>query len=101
LPRPGAKSTRGRNGSDRQQWATAVVRRAMPRIVESLIEAAVYLDECRHVSPDRPNSHAAPDGEDESLAALLLRLLRAPESAEDSDVGAGQMSSASKNESVG
>jgi len=94
LPKRGAKSTRKRNGSDRQ-WATAVVRRAMPRIVESLIEAAVSLDERRHVSPDRPDSQAASDGEDESLAALLLRLLRAPEPVEDSDVGAGPMRSAS------
>jgi hypothetical protein len=62
----------------------------MPRIVESLVEAAVSLDERRHVSPDRPDSL-----EDESLAALLLRLLRAPEPVEDSDVGAGQMRSAS------
>ncbi len=98
MPKLGAnlKRRRHRGANERRQWAAAVVQKAMPGIMESLIEAA-SLGEGRPALPSRPACHGPDEGEDESLAALLLRLLRTPETAEDSDTGADQMTSASEN----
>ena len=52
----------------------------MPKIVESLIDAAESLGERAPTLPARPANGGAEEVEDESLAALLLRFLRTPES---------------------
>ncbi len=56
-----------------------MVQKATPKIVESLIEAAESLGERAPTLPARPANGAAEEVEDESLAALLLRFLRTPE----------------------
>ncbi len=97
LPKQGGTPARRRDRSgNERQWAEAVVRKAMPRIMESLIDAAAFLGERSPALPGRPARHGPDEVEDESLAALLLRLLRTPD-AENSDTGADQMTSASEN----
>ena len=90
LPKRVANLKRGRNRrSDTQrQWA-AVVQKAMPRIVESLIEAAESLGERPPTLPAKPANGGAEEVEDESLAALLLRFLRTPETGGGSGTEAG------------
>ena len=83
-PRASVKHSRNRRNDERRQWAAAVVRRATPRIVENLVESAELLADGRQSSPSRPASRTVEDGEEESLAALLLRLLRTPDTREDS-----------------
>jgi len=82
LPKRGANLKRSRSRrrrSDTQrQWA-AVVQKATPQIVESLIEAAQSLGERAPTLPAKPANGGAEEVEDESLAALLLRFLRTPE----------------------
>ena len=95
------KGRRNRDVNGQQQWAAAVVRKAMPKIMESLIEAAASLGERRQPLPSEPASQAPEEVEDESLAALLLRLLRTPESGANRDAAANTMTSASQNPSVG
>jgi hypothetical protein len=77
----GAKQKSGRNlrGDMHRQWE-AVVQKAAPKIVESLIEAARSLGDRAPTLPAGPANGAAEEVEDESLAALLLRFLRTPES---------------------
>jgi hypothetical protein len=102
LPKQGANLKGRRNHSGNEwQWAAAVVRKATPRIIESLIEAAASLSEGRQTSAGKPASRGPDEVEDESLAALLLRLLRTPETGENSDAAANTMTSASQNPSVG
>jgi hypothetical protein len=103
LPKPGANSKRGRDrrSNARRRWAAAVVRKATPKIVESLLEAAASLGERRQASQDQPPSHGSEEGEDESLAALLLRLLRTPDTGENGDAGASAMTSAGEHPLVG
>jgi len=80
LPKRGANLQRGRNRrrDTQRQWA-AVVQKAAPKIVESLIEAAESLGERAPALPTKPANGGAEIVEDESLAALLLRFLRTPE----------------------
>jgi hypothetical protein len=81
-----------------------VVQKATPKIVESLIEAAESLADGRHTCPSRPASRGTEEGEEESLAALLLRLLRTPDTGENivpENAGMNAPTSASKNPSVG
>jgi len=87
LPNPGAKPKRSRNrrSDELRQWAAAVVQKATPKIVESLIEAAGLLGESAPAFPTKPPNRELEEVEDESLAALLLRLLRTPETGENSD----------------
>jgi len=103
LPRRGAtlKRRRNRSGNERQQWAAAVVRKAIPGITESLIAAAASLGESRQTSSSKPAAHGPDEFEDESLAALLLRLLRTPETGENSDAGSDVTTFARENPSVG
>ena len=103
MPKRGATSKRRRNrsASARRQWAAAVVQKAAPKIAESLIEAAGALGEPAPKFPAKPPTCGLEEEEDESLAALLLRLLRTPETCEDSDAGASAMTFASQNPSVG
>jgi hypothetical protein len=105
LPKPRANLKRSRNrGTDeRRQWAAALVQKATPKIVECLIEAAESLADGRQTSPSKPASHGAEEGEEESLAALLLRLLRTPDSGEGSgpeNAAAKGATTASENPSV-
>jgi len=80
LPKRGAnlKRSRSRCSDTQRQWA-AVVQKATPQIVESLIEAAQSLGERAPTLPAKPANGGAEEVEDESLAALLLRFLRTPE----------------------
>jgi len=77
------KRSRNRRSDAQRQWA-AVVQKATPKIVQSLIEAAESLGERAPTLPARPANGGAEEVEDESLAALLLRFLRTPESGENS-----------------
>jgi hypothetical protein len=106
LPKPRASVKRSRHGrrDEGQQWAAAVVQKATPKIVESLLEAAELLGEGRLGSQSQPASHGAEKAAEESLAALLLRLLRTPDTSESSgpeDAAAKVATSASENPSVG
>jgi hypothetical protein len=103
LPKSGAnlKRNRKRSGNEQRHWAAAVVRKAMPKITEGLIEAAASLGERPQTSESKPSSHEPEEAEDESLAALLLRPLRTPEAGENSDAGTDAMTAASENPSVG
>lgn len=106
MPKPRANWKRSRNprSDERRQWAAAVVQKATPKIVESLIEAAESLGEGRQTSQSKPASHGGEEGEEESLAALLLRLLRTPDTGENSgpeNAGANAVTTASENPSVG
>ena len=79
LPKRGAKANRRNPGRDTQdQWA-AVVEKATPRIVESLIEAAQKLGARAPVVSPQLAAGDAQEVEDESLAALLLRFLHSSE----------------------
>ena len=105
MPKRGVNLKRSRNRcSDRQlQWA-AVVQKATPKIVESLIEAAELLGERASTLPTKPANDGAEKVEDESLAALLLRFMRTPESGGNSGAKAAAntaMTSGSENPSVG
>ncbi|MFI5088466.1 MAG: hypothetical protein ACHP7P_00235 [Terriglobales bacterium] len=90
MPKRGANLKRGRNrrSGTQRQWA-AVVQKATPKIVESLIEAAGSLGERAPTLPAKPANGGAEEVEDESLAALLLRFLRTPETGENSGTEAG------------
>ena len=106
MPKPRAhwKPSRNPRSDERRQWAAAVVQKAAPKIVDSLIEAAESLGERGQTSQSKPASHGAEEGEGESLAALLLRLLRTPDTGENSgleDAGAHAVTTASENPSVG
>jgi hypothetical protein len=102
VAKPGANLKRRRNRSGKErEWAAAVVRRATPGIIESLVEAAASLGEGRQTSPGKPASRGPDEVEDESLAALLLRLLRMPETGQDRDAGASVTTFARENPSVG
>jgi len=87
LPKRGANLKRSR-GDTQRQWA-AVVQKATPKIVESLIEAAESLAVRAPTLPAKPANGGAEEVEDESLAALLLRVLRTPETGENSGMGTG------------
>ena len=87
------KGRRNRGVDEQQQWATAVVQKAAPKIVKSLIDAAGALGQPAPKFPAKPPTSSSEGGEDESLAALLLRLLRTPETGEDSDAGANARTS--------
>ena len=80
MPKRGAslKRSRNRRSDTQRQWA-AVVQKATPKIVGSLIEAAESLGESAPTLPTRPANGGAEEVEDESLAALLLRFPRTPE----------------------
>ena len=79
MPWRGAElSSRSYRTAAQSQWV-AVVRKTMPKIVESLIEAAELLGERARTLPARPTYGKAQEGEDESLVALLSRFLHAPE----------------------
>jgi len=95
------KRRRNRSGDERRLWAAAVVRKAAPAIIESLIEAAASLSKGRQTSSAKPPGSGPDEVEDESLAALLLRLLRMPETGENSDAGARVTTVARENPSVG
>lgn len=103
MRRQGANRKGGRNpsGNARRQWAAAVVQKAAPKIVESLIEAAGALGQPAPKFPVKPPTCGLEEDEDESLAALLLRLLRTPESGENHEAGTDTMASARQNPSVG
>lgn len=80
MPKRGAKPNHrkpARHTCD--PWA-AVVEKATPRIVECLIEAAQKVGTRAPIFPAQPPTGGAQEVEDESLAALLLRFLHAPES---------------------
>ncbi|MFZ3210461.1 MAG: hypothetical protein WA188_03025 [Terriglobales bacterium] len=83
MPKRGANLKRSRRSDTQRQWA-AVVQKATPKIVASLIEAAESLGERAPTLPARLANGAAEEVEDESLAALLLRFLRTPETGENS-----------------
>ncbi len=78
MPKRGANPKRSRRSDTQRQWA-AVVQKATPKIVESLIEAAESLGERAPAFPTKLADGGAENVEDESLAALLLRFLRTPE----------------------
>ena len=80
MPKRGAslKRSRSRRSDTQSRWA-AVVQKAMPKIVASLIEAAESLGAPPPALPARPSNGNAEEVEDESLAALLLRFLHTPE----------------------
>jgi hypothetical protein len=104
LPRPDAKLKRSRRSNELPQWAAAVVKKATPKIAESLIEAAESLPRPTPTSPSKSASHGPAEEEDESLAALLLRLLRTPDTGENRGTegpAAPAGASASENPSVG
>jgi hypothetical protein len=69
-----------------------------------LIQAAESLAEGRQVFPTHPASQGAEEGNEESLAALLLRLLRTPDTDENcgpQNAGVNAATAASENTSVG
>jgi len=104
LPNSSADSNRSRGNNERRQWAAAVVKKATPTIVESLIDAAEALGEPTPAHQSKPASHSSEEGEDESLAVHLLRLLRTPDTVENSqtdDAGANAVTTAGENPSVG
>lgn len=72
------------------KWAAAVVKKATPKILESLVKAA---QQCGNLRPQaQAPSHATSASEehkDESLAAMLLRLLREGEGAAESASASG------------
>ena len=73
--------SRGRN--ELSQWAASVVKKATPKIAQSLIEAAELLGQPAQPSYSKSASQAPAEEEDESLAAMLLRLLRTPDTGEN------------------
>jgi len=81
LPRPGTnlKRSRNRGSKEQRQWAATVVRQATPKIIESLVEAAESLTEPTQRSQVLPVNAGSGEDEDDSLLALLLRLLRTPD----------------------
>jgi hypothetical protein len=106
LPKPRARVKHSRHGrrDERRQWAAAVVQEATPSIVECLIQAAESLAEGRRASRSHRASCGEEEGDEESLAALLLRLLRTPDTDEKSDpeiAKANVVTTASENMSVG
>lgn len=80
LPKRGAnqRSSRRLRSRVQRQWA-AVIQKATPKIVDCLIEAAESLGDCAPTLPATPVNGIVEEAEDESLAALLLRFLRTPE----------------------
>ena len=72
------KPSRGIRSDTKRQWS-AVIEKAMPKIVDCLIEAAESLGERAPLLPAMPANGVVEEVEDESLAALLLRFLRTPE----------------------
>lgn len=85
LPRQSAnrKRSRSRGVNELSQWASSVVKKATPKIAQSLIEAAELLGQPAQLSSGK-SSQAPAEEEDESLAAMLLRLLRTPDTGENS-----------------
>ena len=90
-----------RHNEELRQWITAMVKKATPKIVKSLIEAAESLDAPKPQPQNQPASHAPDEPQDESLAALLLRLLRAGENGGTDNVAATMSATVSENPSVG
>lgn len=80
MPKRGAnqRSSRRLRSRVQRQWA-AVIQKATPKIVDCLIEAAESLGDCAPTLPATPVNGIVEEAEDESLAALLLRFLRTPE----------------------
>jgi hypothetical protein len=84
-------SNSNRRNHELWQWAGAVVNKALPKIVRSLVQAAESLDETPPApllpQPGKTSSvvgrassaKSSEEPQDESLAALLLRLLRSGE----------------------
>ncbi len=67
------------------KWAAAVVKKATPKIVESLVKAAQQCGNLRPKVAGPSQVQASPEEpKDESLAAMLLRLLREGEGAAES-----------------
>lgn len=100
VPKPSAKPKPSRSSSERRQWATAVVKKATPKIVKSLIEAAASVEE------ESPKAVSLTPGqeEDEALAAILLRLLRPPDTQQNNgteNTPAPTAAPSSENPSVG
>ena len=73
------KSGKRLGSGARRQWER-VLQKAAPKIVDCLIEAAESLGERAPVLPAMPANGILEEVEDESLAAMLLRFLRTPES---------------------
>jgi hypothetical protein len=82
----------------------SVVKKATPKIAQSLIEAAESLSKPIQTSYSKSASPAQAEQEDESLAAMLLRLLRTPDTGEKGGTqerAAPAAACASENPSVG
>jgi len=79
LPKSSAKLKSSRSNGERRQWAAAVVKKATPRIVKSLIDAAASVEE---VPSSKTVARTPGEEEDEALAAILLRMLRPPDASE-------------------
>ncbi len=92
---------RRRHNEELRQWIAAMVKKATPKIVKSLIEAAESLDEPKLRTQDQPARHASEEPQDESLAALLLRLLRTHENGGAENLAATTPATGSQNPSVG
>jgi len=73
------KSVKRLRSGVRRQWEK-VLQQAAPKIVDCLIEAAESLGERAPMLPAMPANGIIEEVEDESLAAMLLRFLRTPES---------------------
>lgn len=82
--RANLKRSRKARGSGVSQWAASVVKKATPKIAQSLIEAAESLSEPGSLPYSKSASQFPGEDEDESLAAMLLRLLRTPDTGESS-----------------
>ena len=88
MPKTGGKAKRSRNRASKQPregWAARVVRQATPKIIDSLIEAAESVREPTLKSQEFERNPDCEQVEDESLAAMLLRLLRTPDTDEEDD----------------
>lgn len=81
MPKRAANQRSGKRvrGGVRRQWEK-VLQKAAPKIVDCLIEAAESLGARAPMLPAMPANGIVEEVEDESLAAMLLRFLRTPES---------------------
>ena len=100
MAKPGGNPRR-RHNEELRRWVTAMVQKATPKIAKSLIEAAEWLDEPKLRPQDQTARHAPEGPQDESLAGLLLRLLRTHENGGTENVAATTSAPASQNPSVG
>jgi hypothetical protein len=101
LPNSSANPKRRQHNNELRQWATAIVKKATPKMVKSLMEAAESLHDCMSRPANRQPTQAPKEPQDESLAALLLRLLHTGDHGETENVASTAPQTVSENPSLG